>query len=140
MVLGLSKIIVQVQYKVNQLMIRWSGNLGRKGKSEKLSFQMGTERNDVIWWHNIFREWIPKSRDCNWKSTSVRMNINLGDRQQVKTRWTELFGIWSYIKYGKYIWRFSRRKSLIGNGAECETDVRLSMEVVMRFQKCDRMG
>ena len=36
--------LVQVQCKVHQQMIIWSGNLGRLSKSEKVSFQMLTER------------------------------------------------------------------------------------------------
>ena len=47
-------------------MIRWQGNLGRISESEKVSFQMVTERNYAIWWLNMFREWIPKSSDSNW--------------------------------------------------------------------------
>jgi len=36
--------------------------------------------------------------------------------------------------------KFSRRKSLIGNSAEFENDARLNREIVMKFQKWDRMG
>ena len=42
--------------------IRWQGNLGKISESEKVSFQMVTERNYAIWWLNIFRELIPKSK------------------------------------------------------------------------------
>ena len=71
-------------------MVRWQGNLGRISKSEKVSFQMVTERNYTIWWRNMFREWIPKSRDNNWKGTSLSMNFSTGNRQQVKTN----SGLW----------------------------------------------
>ena len=40
----LGKLIVRVQCKGHQQMIGWSGNLGRIGKSEKVSFQLVTER------------------------------------------------------------------------------------------------
>ena len=74
--LGLGKLIVQVQCKVHQQTTRWSGNLGRISESEKVSFQMVTERNYAIWWLNMFRGWIPKSRDSNWQSTSPSMSFN----------------------------------------------------------------
>jgi len=45
---GLRKLVAQVQCKVHQQMIRWSGNLGRINKSEKVSFQMVTEINYAI--------------------------------------------------------------------------------------------
>jgi len=38
LVQGLGKPILQLKYKVQQQMIRWSGNLGRISKSEKVSF------------------------------------------------------------------------------------------------------
>ena len=44
----LGKLIVQVQCKVQQQMIRWSEHLGNISKSEKVSFQMVTERNCAI--------------------------------------------------------------------------------------------
>ena len=50
------------------------------------------ERYYAIWLLNMFREWIPKSRDNNWKSTSPSMCFNPGNRQ-VKTRWTEFSGL-----------------------------------------------
>jgi len=31
-------------------------------KSEKMSFQIVTERNYTVWWRNMFREWIPKRK------------------------------------------------------------------------------
>jgi len=47
--------------------------LRRDKKSEKVSFQMVTERTYAIWWLNMFGEWIPKSRDSStWKGTSPR--------------------------------------------------------------------
>ena len=45
---GLVKLIVQVRCKVHQQMIRWKGNLGRISEPEKLSFQMVTERNYML--------------------------------------------------------------------------------------------
>jgi hypothetical protein len=45
---GLGKLILQVQCKVHQEMIRWSGNLGRINKSEKVSFQIVTGRKYAI--------------------------------------------------------------------------------------------
>jgi len=48
-------------------------------------------------------------------------------------------GLGCYGKHGKYIWKFSRRKNLIGNSAEFESGVILNREPVKRFQKCDRM-
>jgi hypothetical protein len=38
------------------------------------------------------------------------------------------------------MWRFFRRKSLIGNSAEFENDARLNREPVKKFQKWDRMA
>ena len=49
---------------------------------------MVTERNYAIWWLNMFREWIPKSGDSDWKSTNPSMSFNPGNRQLVITRWT----------------------------------------------------
>ena len=90
----LGKFIFQVQCKVHQQMIRKSGNLQRTIKSEKVIFEMVTERIYAIWWLNMFREWILKSKENNnWKSTSPSMRLNPGNRQQVKTRWTELSGL-----------------------------------------------
>ena len=89
----LGKPIVQVWCKVQQ-MIRWSGNLVRISESEKACFQMLTETKYAIWCRNMFREWIPKSRNSNWKGTSPSMSFNFGIRQQVKTRWTELKKAW----------------------------------------------
>jgi hypothetical protein len=37
-------------------------------------------------------------------------------------------------------YRFSRRKSLIGNNAEFENDARFNREPVKRFQKWSTMG
>ena len=45
---GLGKLTVKVQCKVHQQMIRWSENLGKISKSEKVSFQKVTERNYSI--------------------------------------------------------------------------------------------
>ena len=59
-------------------MIRWQGNLGRMSESEKVSFQMVTERNYAISWHNISTEWIPKSRDNNWKARVPVWVLTLG--------------------------------------------------------------
>ena len=58
-------------------MIRWKENFGRVSESEKVSFQMVTERNYATWWLNMFREWISKSRGSNWKSTSPSMSLTL---------------------------------------------------------------
>ena len=40
-------------------------NLEMISKSEKVNFQIVTERNYAIWWLNMFKEGIPKSRDTN---------------------------------------------------------------------------
>ena len=82
LVQGLGKLIVQVQCKVHQQMIRWSGNLGRISRSEKVTFQMVTERNYryAVWWLHMFREWIPKSRERTWKSSSLSMSFNPGNK------------------------------------------------------------
>jgi len=39
---------------------------------------MVTKRNYAISWRNMFMEWVSKSRDSNWKSTSAHMNLILG--------------------------------------------------------------
>jgi len=44
-----------------------------------------------------FGEWVPKSRDSNWKSTNASMNFNPGNGQQVKTRWTDCWSTYSWI-------------------------------------------
>jgi len=44
LVQGLDKLIVLVQCKVHQQIIRWSGKLGMISESEKVSFQMTVER------------------------------------------------------------------------------------------------
>jgi len=41
----LGKLIIEVQCKVHQQMIKWSRNLGSLNKSKKVSFQMVTEKN-----------------------------------------------------------------------------------------------
>ena len=56
----------------------------RISKSEKLSFEMVMERNYAIWWLNMFREWIPKNRNSNWKSTSASMILNPGNRHYIR--------------------------------------------------------
>jgi len=71
----------------NQQMVRWQGNLGRISESEKVSFKMVTERNYAIWWLNMFREWIPKSRDSNWNSTSPSMSFSPGNSQMNRVLW-----------------------------------------------------
>ena len=51
LVQGLGKLIVKVQCKVDQQIIRYSGDLGNLGgisKSEMVSFQMVTKRNNAI--------------------------------------------------------------------------------------------
>jgi hypothetical protein len=71
--------------------IRWTGNLARISEYEKVSFQMVTERNYAIWWLNLFRGWIPKSRGSNWKNTSSSMWLTM--RKPTKTKWTEFSGL-----------------------------------------------
>jgi len=36
----------------------------------KGEFSVGDRKKFAIWWLNMFREWVPKSRDSNWKSES----------------------------------------------------------------------
>ena len=60
----------------NQQMIRYRGNLGEMSKSEKVSFQMVTERNSAIWWLNMFREWVSKSRDQTWGEFNSGIGID----------------------------------------------------------------
>jgi len=43
---------------------------------------MVTERNYAVRWLNMFREWIPKSRDSNWKNE--RSILGLGARETWK--------------------------------------------------------
>ena len=43
LVQGFGKLMDQVQCKFHQQVIRWSGNLGRISKSEKVGFEMLTE-------------------------------------------------------------------------------------------------
>jgi len=52
--------------QISSTMIKLEGNLGRISQSEKVSFQMVTERNMLL----DDREWIPKNRDSNIKRTS----------------------------------------------------------------------
>ena len=46
---------------------------------------MVTKRNYAISWRNMFMEWVSKSRDSNWKSTSAHMNLILGTDNKWKS-------------------------------------------------------
>ena len=84
---GFGNLVVQVQCKIHQQVIGWSGNLS---KSKKVNFQMVTERNYAIWWLNM---WIPKSRDSNWRRKHESQQDFNPRNTQVKTRWMELSGL-----------------------------------------------
>ena len=72
---GLGRLIVRLQYKVHQQMIRWNGNLGRISESEKVSFQMATERNYDIWWLNMLGQ-HGKTEETVWQPFSTMQHTN----------------------------------------------------------------
>ena len=87
-------INVQIYYYSSFHVINFMNNGQMERKLRKYErfwkdeFSMVTERNYAIWLLNKFRKLIPNSSKNNWKSTSRSMRFNLGNRQQVKTRWT----------------------------------------------------
>ena len=107
---GLSNLIVQVQCKFHQQLIRWSGNLGRIVKSEKVSFQMVTERHYAILWLNMFREWFPKSKYSNWKSTSPSMSFNPGEQTTSENRTNRALWAWVLKKAWKIDMKVLQKK------------------------------
>ena len=81
---------------------------------------MVTDRNYAIWWLNMFRELIPKSRDSNWVPAWVlTLEQTTSENQMKGALWT-----WMPEKASKTDMKVLLKKGLIGNGAEFENDAR----------------
>ena len=114
-------------------------NLWRISKSEKISFQMVTERSYAIWWLNMFRDWVTKSRNSNWKITSTSSVLTLGTESQWKP------DEWSTLDLGDRESAANthkgspEEKGFVVNGTELINDARLAMEPMKWFQEGQRV-
>ena len=107
--------------------MEWKGNSGRISESKKWIFKW--RRKETMLFDDLTCSESEFQR-VNWKRTSPNMSFNRGNRKQVKTRWTELSGLWCWERM---------EKSLIGNGTEFENDARLNREPMKRFHEWNRM-